>query len=296
MLVKIKTGATLSGAEQEFVESLRLFPTTCLAVIDLEVGDNGARQVDAVLFTARGITVIEVRGFRRRQSGILNVPGDGPWTISDAPVDLDDEGTVSPSDQLEHAVYAVKSRLERALLDPGHVCGAVVLVPFRGVVVRPARTNLRPGIDILAANARDATELRIYLESFSAGPRDWTADRVFSACRALGADSGPSRAELIADGFDAVAPEANPLGLPEAKPPRVAAIPGEPTRRQSIASWVVVALAVIGLLVVLGAVISGIAHDSGRAHPDPGSGSSSSSEPSPPPYRPVECWPLQPDC
>ncbi|MFQ6326570.1 nuclease-related domain-containing protein [Nocardia sp. CWNU-33] len=295
MLVKIKTGATLSGAEQEFVESLRLFPTTCLAVVDLDVGDNGTRQVDAVLFTARGITVIEVRGFRRRQSGIFNISADGPWTISDARADLDDDGVVSPTDQLEHAVYAVKSRLERALFDPGHVCGAVVLVPFHGVVVRPARTNLRPGIDVLAANARDATELRIYLEGFSAGPRNWTADRVFAAYRALGVDNGPSRAELIADGFDAVLPDPNPIGLPEAGPLWVAPIPGEPTRRQSIASWIVLALAVIGIFVVIGAVISGIAHDSGRAHPEPGSGMTSST-PAPPPYHPVECWPLQPDC
>ncbi|MFQ6393689.1 nuclease-related domain-containing protein [Nocardia sp. KC 131] len=295
MLVKMKTGATLSGAEQEFVESLRLFPTTCLAVVDLDVGANGTRQVDVVLLTARGITVIEVRGFLRRQSGILDIPGDGPWTISEARVELDGDGAVSPLDQLEHAVHAVKSRLERALLDPGHVCGAVVLVPFRGVVVRPARTNLRPGIDVLTANARDATELRIYLESFSAGPRDWTADRVFAACRALGVDNGPSRAELIADGFAAVAPDPNQFGLAGAGLPRAAPVPDQPTRRQSVASLVAVVLAVIGILVVLGGIISGIAHDSGRAHPEPG-GATSSTEPSPPPYSPVECWPLQPDC
>jgi hypothetical protein len=295
MLVKIKTGASLSGAEQEFVESLRLFPTTGLAVVDLEVGDNGTRQVDAVILTPRGLTVIEVRGFRRRQSGLLNVPADGPWTISDAPVDMDDEGPVSPTDQLEHAVYAVKSRLERGLLDPGHVCGAVVLVPFRGVVVRPARTNLRPGIDVVVANARDATELRIYLESFSAGPRSWTADRVFAACGALGITKGwPSRAELIADGFDAVQPEPHVPQVQEVKP-RVAPLPGEPSRRQSAASWSVFALAIVGLLVVLGVIIDAVVHDSG--HPNPVSDNRTTSvTPAPPPYHPVDCWPFQPNC
>ncbi|WP_227997327.1 nuclease-related domain-containing protein [Nocardia australiensis] len=295
MLVKIEAGASLSGAEHEFVECLRLFPTTCLALVDLAVSDNGSRQVDAVLITPRGITVIEVKGFRRRQSGILDVPADGPWTISDAAVDFDDEGSVGPVDQLEHAVYAVKSRLERGLLDPGHVCGAVALLPFRGAVVRPARTNLRPGIDVVVANTRDATELRIYLESFSAGPRSWTADRVFGACEALGVTSGPSRAELIADGFDAVRPEPHMPQPPEPKP-QVAPMPGAPSSRQNIASWTVLAIAIIGLLLILGVIVDAVVHD--VRHPDPGSNGTqtTSVDPSPKSYRPVECWPFQPNC
>ncbi|WP_330250761.1 NERD domain-containing protein [Nocardia sp. NBC_00565] len=293
MLVKIKPGADLSGAEREFVECLRSFPTTGVALLDFEVGDHGARQVDAVILTPRGITVADIKGFRRRQSGILNIPADGPWTISAEPADLDEENSGNPVDHLEHSVHAVKTSLEQALIDPGHICGAVALVPFRGVAVRPARTNLRPGMDIVVANARDATELRIYLEGFSAGPRSWTADRVFGACDALGVAEKPSRAELLADGFDAVQPEAP---MPSAREVRQHAIPAPlpPSRRQTTAGWVVFAVALLGMVVVLIGIANSLAHDSARpAEPET---TTTSVTPSPPPYRPIECWPFQTNC
>ncbi|WP_062983476.1 nuclease-related domain-containing protein [Nocardia anaemiae] len=293
MLVKIKTGTILSGAEQEFVECLRLYPTTAVALIGLEVGDHGSRRVDAVILTPRGITVADIKGFRRRQSGILNIPGDGRWTISAEPADLDEEISGNPVDQLEHSVHAVKTRLERALIDPGHICGAVVLVPFRGVAVRPARTNLRPGLDVLVSNARDATELRIYLEGFSAGPRSWTADRVVAACDALGAEK-PSRAELLADGFDEVQPKAPSLSAREMRQ-HVIPAPLPPSKRQTAAGWVVFAAALVGMVVVLIVIASSLAHDSADPAREPNT-STPSVTPSPPPYHPTPCWPLQTNC
>ncbi|MEV6137285.1 nuclease-related domain-containing protein [Nocardia sp. NPDC051990] len=294
MLVKIKTGANLSGAEQEFVECLRSYPTTGVALVGLEVGENGSRRVDAVILTPRGITVIDIKGFQRRQSGILNIPGDGPWTISAEPADLDEEISGNPVDQLEHSVHAVKTRLERALVDPGHICGAVVLMPFRGVAVRPARTNLRPGMDIIVANVRDATELRIYLEGFSAGPRSWTADRVVATCAALGATEKPFRAELLADGFDEVQPKAPSLSAREMRQHAIPA-PLPPSRRQTAAGWAVFAVALVGMVVVLIVITSSLAHDSAHPAREPDT-STTSVTPSPPPYHPIECWPLQQNC
>ncbi|MFX0579843.1 nuclease-related domain-containing protein [Nocardia nepalensis] len=294
MLVKIKTGANLSGAEQEFVECLRTYPTTGVALLDLAVGDRGSRRVDAVILTPRGITVADIKGFRRRQNGILNISPDGPWTISAEPADLDEEISGNPVDHLEHSVHAVKTTLERALIDPGHICGVAVLVPFRGVAVRPARTNLRPGMDIVVANARDATELRIYLEGFSAGPRSWTADRVFAACDALGVAEKPSRAELLADGFDAVQPEAPTPSAREARQ-HVIPAPLPPSRRQTTAGWVVFAVALLGLVAVLVVIANSLAHDSAHPAREPDT-STPSVTPSPPPYRPIECWPFQTNC
>ncbi|MET8875560.1 nuclease-related domain-containing protein [Nocardia sp. NPDC004604] len=293
MLVKIKTGANLSGAEQEFVECLRSYPTTGVALLDLTVGDHGSRRVDAVILTPRGITTADVKGFRRRQNGILSIPGDGPWTISAEPAEFDEEISGDPVDHLEHSVHAVKITLERALIDPGHICGVVVLVPFRGVAVRPARTNLRPGMDVLVANARDAAELRIYLDGFSAGPRSWTADRVAAACAALGAEK-PSRAELLADGFDAVQPEAP---TPSARDLRQHVIPAPlpPSRRQTTTGWAIFAVALLGMVVVLIVIANSLAHDS--AQPARESDTTTTSvTPSPPPYRPIECWPFQTKC
>ncbi|WP_378734410.1 nuclease-related domain-containing protein [Nocardia brasiliensis] len=291
MLVRVKPGAQLSGAEQEFVECLRSYPSAALAMIDLQVGD---RQIDAVVWTPRGLSVLEVKGFRRRQSGILNISAAGPWKISDADADLD-EPSGSPSDRLEHGIYAVKNTLERALLDPGHVCGAVVLVPFRGAVVRPSRTNLRPGLDVVVGNVADATELRIYLEGFSAGPRKWTADRVIGDCTALGlADLAPTRAELVAAGFEQVAQE-TPSVIARPPKPRPEPTPGVATKRQAYAGWAVVALAIVGMIAVLGVVVTSLAQDS--SHPDPRETSSTQPpSPSPSPPRPTTCWPFQPDC
>ncbi len=294
MLVKIRPGAQLSGAEQEFVDCLRANPSTAFAAVDAQVGDNGTRQIDAVVITPRGITVVEVRGFRRRQSGILGVSDDESWTISDNPADFDDESAANPVERLEQAVYAVKSKLERALIDPGHVCGVVALIPFRGVVVRPARTNLRSGIDVVVANVPDATELRIYLDGFAAGPRSWSADRVISAATALGA-TAPSRAELIADGFDELAVHSHLPVADVAPPPPAPPPPRPPTRTQHAATWAVVAAAVIGMLVVLGVVATAVARD----EPHTGSGPETTSAtvaPSPPPYQPRDCYPFQTDC
>ncbi|MFE7744271.1 NERD domain-containing protein [Nocardia sp. NPDC057455] len=290
MLVRIRPGAELSGAEREFVACLRSYPTTGLAVIDLEA-DN--RRVDAVVWTPRGLTVLEVHGFQRRQSGILSTPAEGPWKISDAPVELDDPESGSPAERVEHGIYAVKHMLQRALQDPGHISGAVVLVPFRGAVVRPARTNLRPGLDVVVGNVTDATELRIYLEGFSAGPRDWTADRVVGACGALGlAEIAPARDELLEAGFEDHAPE--PVTTIARTPkPRVEPKPGAPTKSQAYAGWSVVVIAVVGILFVLGVIATALAHDS--AQPIPATGTTSPT-PAPPSHRPTECFPFQRNC
>ncbi|KIA64806.1 NERD domain-containing protein [Nocardia vulneris] len=289
MLVRVRPGAQLSGAEQEFVECLRSYPSPALAMVDLQVAE---RQIDAVVWTPRGLTVLEVRGFQRRQSGILNISADGPWKISDADADLDEQPG-RPSDRLENGMVAVKHTLERALLDAGHVCGAVVLVPFRGAVVRPSRTNLRPGLDVVVGNVSDATELRIYLEGFSAGPRRWTADRVIGDCTALGlGELTPSRAELVDAGFEQVAQE-SPSVIPRPPKPRVEPTPGVATKRQSYAGWGVVALALAGMVVVLGVIANSLVHDS--SHPQTET-STTSPTPSPPPYHPTSCYPFQTDC
>ncbi|WP_406267181.1 NERD domain-containing protein [Nocardia sp. NBC_00881] len=292
MLVRVRSGAQLSGAEQEFVACLRSYPTTGLAMIDLEA-DN--RRIDAVVWTPRGLTVLEVHGFERRQSGILSIPADGPWKISDAPVQLDDLGSGSPSARVEHGIYAVKHMLERSLQDPGHISGAVVLIPFRGAVVRPSRTTLRPGLDVVVGNVADATELRIYLEGFSAGPRNWTADRVIGACHALGlADLVPPRTELIDAGFEENVPEATTTIARQPKP-RVEPTPGVATRQQAYAGWTVVAVAVVGMVLVLGVIATALAHDSAQQAPAADT-TTMSPTPSPPPYRPAECWPFQSNC
>ncbi|MFD3592675.1 NERD domain-containing protein [Nocardia sp. NPDC058640] len=305
MLVRIRPGAQLTGAERELVECLRDYPSTGLALVDCQVGD---RRLGAVIVTPRGITVLEVRGFRRRQSGLLTVATDGSWKISDSPLDLEDESTNALTDQVEHGVHAVRVALEQALQEGKHVCGAVILVPYRGVVVRPARTTLRPGLDVLVANTVDAHELRVYLEGFSAAPREWTVDRVINTCTALGVGEVPSRAELAEEGFAAnrpaptpVAPQVRPVRKVSAPPP-----PVDPSRRGKLVGVAVFVAALIGVFVVFLVVGMALLQESPKTRPmsdtsqttsttrAPVLGPSTTSAPVTP--RKTACWPFQTDC
>ncbi|MFJ2667979.1 NERD domain-containing protein [Nocardia fluminea] len=293
MLVRIRPGAELTGAERELVDCLRAYPSTGLALVDCRVGD---RRLGAVIVTPRGITVLEVKGFRRRQSGLLTAAADGTWMISDSPLDLAADTSNGLTDRVEHGVHAVRVALERALQDSRHVCGAVVLVPYRGVVVRPARTALRPGLDVLVANSVDAHELRVYLAGFSAGPREWTVERVLNTCTALGAVEVPTRAELVEEGFDAHRPAPAPV-VAQVRRFSEPAPPPDPSRRGKFVGIGLFAAALLGIFVVF--VVVGVALLQDSPHPRPMSDTSQTSTPrapSPATPRKTECWPFQREC
>ncbi|MEV6657014.1 NERD domain-containing protein [Nocardia fluminea] len=293
MLVRIRPGAELTGAERELVDCLRAYPSTGLALVDCQVGD---RRLGAVIVTPRGITVLEVKGFRRRQSGLLTAAADGTWMISDSPLDLEADASNGLTDRVEHGVHAVRVALERALQDSRHVSGAVVLVPYRGVVVRPARTALRPGLDVLVANSVDAHELRVYLEGFSAGPREWTVERVLNTCTALGAAEVPTRAELVEEGFDAHRPAPAPM-VTQVRRFSEPAPPPDPSRRGKFVGIGLFAAALLGIFVVF--VVVGVALLQDSPHPRPMSDTSQTSTPRAPSTatpRKTECWPFQREC
>ncbi|MFC8382575.1 NERD domain-containing protein [Nocardia sp. NPDC057272] len=293
MLVRIRPGAELTGAERELVDCLRAYPSTGLALVDCRVGD---RRLGAVIVTPRGITVLEVKGFRRRQSGLLTAAADGTWMISDSPLDLEADASNGLTDRVEHGVHAVRVALERALQDSRHVSGAVVLVPYRGVVVRPARTALRPGLDVLVANSVDAHELRVYLEGFSAGPREWTVERVLTTCTALGVVEAPSRAELVEEGFDTHRRAPTPVA-PQVRKFSEPAPPPDPSRRGKLVGIGLFAAAVLGIFVVF--VVVGVALIQDSPHPRPMSDTSQTSTtraPTSATPRKTECWPFQPEC
>ncbi|WP_410871030.1 NERD domain-containing protein [Nocardia sp. A7] len=293
MLVRIRPGAELTGAERELVECLRAYPSTGLALLDCRVGD---RRLGAVIVTPRGITVLEVKGFRRRQSGLLSAGADGTWMISDSALDLDAEPSNGLTDRVEHGVHAVRVALEQALQDSKHVSGAVVLVPYRGVVVRPARTALRPGLDVLVANTVDAHELRVYLEGFSAGPPEWTIDRVLNTCATLGGVEVPSRAELAEEGFadrrSAQAPVVAPVRRFSEPAP-----PPDPSRRGKLVGIGLFVGALLGILVLFVVVGVALVQDSPNSRPMSDTTQTSTTRaPTSVTPRKTECWPFQPDC
>ncbi|WP_328388913.1 nuclease-related domain-containing protein [Nocardia sp. NBC_00416] len=289
MLVKVDDRAELCAAEQEFVTCLRQLPTTGLAVVDLRIGtQRGTRQIGAVIWTPQGVLVIEVVGFRSRQSGVLVVSQDQQWRVGDLAADLELEFGVNPVRRLETAVQEVRLTFERADYDPGQLCGAVALVPMRGAVLRPGRETLRPGLDVVVGNAVEFTELRIFLENFAPGPPRWTLGRVCAATRAL-IGWAPDRAELLAAGFEEKLPEPpkKPRGRPSWRRP-------ESGRAQELLGWAVLGVAVLGMLMVLAAIIGSLLSDGPASEP---AAPSSTIAPSMPARGgPVECWPLQPDC
>ncbi|MEU1985925.1 nuclease-related domain-containing protein [Nocardia sp. NPDC019395] len=289
MLVKVDDRAELSAAESEFVECLRQLPSTGLAIVDLRIGTRrGTRQVGAVIWTPQGILVVEVIGFRTKQSGMLTVSTERPWRVGEATADLDVGLGGDPVNRVESAVREVQVAFERATYDPGQLCGAVVLVPMRGAVVRPARETLRPGLDVVVGNAADPTELRIFLENFAPGPPRWTLGRVCAATRAL-TGWAPERGELITAGFEDKLPE------PAKSPRRRIPLRRPDSRRvHDVIGWSVLTVAVVGVLVVLVAIIGSLLADGPAA--EPAAPSSSTQPAAPPPAGPSECWPLQPDC
>ncbi|MFI5714477.1 nuclease-related domain-containing protein [Nocardia sp. NPDC051750] len=289
MLVKVDDRAELSVAEREFVECLRALPSTGLAIVDLRIGtQRGTRQIGAVIWTPQGILVVEVIGFRRKQSGMLTVSTERPWRVGEEDADLVVEFGADPVRAVESAVREVQLTFDRATYDPGQLCGAVVLVPLRGAVVRPARETVRPGLDVVVGNVAEPTELRIFLENFAPGPPRWTLGRVCAATRAL-TGWAPERRELIAAGFDDKLPEP-----PKASRKRPALRRPDSRRVHDAIGWSVLAVAVVGVLVVLAAIAGSLLADGPAAEP---AAPSSSSEPvAPPPAGPTACWPLQPDC
>ncbi|MGW5388162.1 nuclease-related domain-containing protein [Nocardia sp. NPDC003963] len=290
MLVKVDDRAELSAAEKEFVECLRQLPTTGLAIVDLRIGtQRGTRQIGAVIWTPQGVLVVDVVGFRSRQSGVLTVSSERPWRVGDIEADLELEFGVNPVRQLEAAVREVELTFERATYDAGQLCAAVALVPMRGAVLRPGRETLRPGLDVVVGNAVESTELRIFLENFAPGPPRWTLGRVCAATRAL-TGWAPERGELIAAGFEDKLPE--PPRKPRQRPGWRRPDSG---RTQDAIGWAVLTVAVLGMLLVLGA-IAGSLLTAGPAA-EPAAPPSTTVEPTVPVSGgPVECWPLQPGC
>lgn len=293
MLIKVGGRAELTAAEQEFVECLRLYPTAGLALIDVRIGHNGsARHINAVVWTPQGMTVFEVIGLRSDRSGTLDVQPNDVWKIGKSAADIDLAPGVDPSDRLENAVSEVGRALQRSLLDPGPIWGAVALVTFRNAVVRPGRSQLRFGRDVVVCNTNASTEMRTYLENFAPGAQRWTADRVRHSAAALGADD-LTREDLFAAGFAETLPQ--PGDTAKAKPPRVERLP-ESTRRQRTAGWTVVVTAVLGMMVVLAMIGSGLAADPAGGRASIPSSTTTTTEPVPAPYTPEPCWPLQPSC
>ncbi|MGW1739929.1 nuclease-related domain-containing protein [Nocardia sp. NPDC001965] len=290
MLVKVDDRAELSAAEQEFVECLRQLPTTGLAIVNLRIGtQRGTRQIGAVIWTPQGVLVLDVVGFRSRQSGVLTVSQERPWRVGDATADLELDFGANPVRQLETAMREVELTFERATYDPGQLCGAVVLVPMRGAVLRPGRETLRPGLDVVVGNAVESTELRIFLENFAPGPPRWTLGRVCAATRAL-TGWAPERGELIAAGFEDKLPE--PPRTPRQRPSWRRPDSG---RTQDAVGWVVLTVAVLGMIVVLGAIVGSLLADGPAT--GPAAPPSTTVEPTVPVSGgPVECWPLQPGC
>ena len=288
MLVKVDDRAELSAAEQEFVQCLRNCSITGLALVDLRIGtQRGTRQISAVIWTTQGILVVEALGFRSRQGGVLTVSADQPWRVGAAVADLDLDLGVNAIARLEGAVGEVQSAFARTQYDPGQICGAVVLVPHRGVVLRPGRETVRPGIDVVVTQSAETTELRIFLENFAPGPPRWTRGRVSAATQALIGWS-PDRAELADAGF------AEKIADPIER-----RFPGTQWRLSGrltdLLGWGVLVVAVSGMLVVLVAIVGSLMADAPAA--GPAAPPTSTVEPTvPAPAGPVECWPLQPDC
>ncbi|MDU0287681.1 nuclease-related domain-containing protein [Saccharothrix longispora] len=227
MLVRVQNEAALSGAERRLVEWLGSwvgsYALPGAAMVNCNVpGSNGAtRQVDAVVWSPHGCVVVEVKGFTRRQDGVLRIPLNGGWTVDGQPAALHTSGEANPVEQLRTNLYAVKNGLRSAGVDPGFVAGVVLVLPIRGARVELDHSMLPPGVDVVLASGQKP--LRGYFHRLVRHHPVWAADDVASAFTALDlSDFTPERDELLAHGFsDQISREPRPRPATARPAPRV---------------------------------------------------------------------------
>ncbi len=208
------SGEGLSGAEARVVWLWRRWigehALPGLALVNVNVPrKGGVRQVDALLFTPHGLLVCEIKGFTRPQPGVLTVPLNGPWLVNGEPAALHTLATANPHEQLRGGLFDTKNALQAAGMER-FVSGAVILVPQDAVLELGDTSNVGPGIDVVVAKQKMLRRLVHQMRDRARQPC-WSADTVLAACRALDLHTlTPARDELLADGFPATLPAAEP--------------------------------------------------------------------------------------
>ncbi len=169
MIVVVADETELEGAEQIVGAAIRdqMSDAGGIAVFRCHVAESrgGSVEVDALVCTPQGATVVEVKGFTERQAGILATPPNGPWTIDGEPAALYHATRVpNPFVQVRRQVFAVKNMLQQAGIF-GWVNAVIALVPQPGSDITLEETRIADGYRAVLVDRDDSTPLHDYFHA-----------------------------------------------------------------------------------------------------------------------------------
>lgn len=188
MLLLINNPADLSSAERRLAEWVRWSPAQPgVALLNVQVpGRRHTHQIDALIWTPQECVVVEVKGFRSRQNGVLAIPANGPWRMDDGRLAdvYGNDSQRSPTNQALTNTMIAKNWISDST---GRRCY------LRGLVL----VMLLPGQDIPALDygrlphdttviVEDFDVFRYYLNTFASGPVRWTGGQIADAIDDLG--------------------------------------------------------------------------------------------------------------
>ncbi|MFI5498641.1 NERD domain-containing protein [Nocardia asteroides] len=208
MIVVVADETELEGAEQIVAAAIRDWASEAggVAVFRCHVPESrgGSVEVDALVCTPQGATVLEVKGFTARQDGVLATPPNGPWTVDGAEAALYHAVRVpNPFVQVRRQVFAAKNLLQQSGIF-GWVNAVVVLVPQPGSRITLEESRIADGYRAVLVDRDDATALRDYFHAETGRTVRLSVNdvrRVFAALNLT--HLLPSRVDLADQGFPA---------------------------------------------------------------------------------------------
>lgn len=208
VIVVVADETELEGAEQIVAAAIRDWASEAggVAVFRCHVPESrgGSVEVDALVCTPQGATVLEVKGFTARQDGVLATPPNGPWTVDGAEAALYHAVRVpNPFVQVRRQVFAAKNLLQQSGIF-GWVNAVVVLVPQPGSRITLEESRIADGYRAVLVDRDDATALRDYFHAETGRTVRLSVNdvrRVFAALNLT--HLLPSRVDLADQGFPA---------------------------------------------------------------------------------------------
>ncbi|MDO3646716.1 NERD domain-containing protein [Nocardia mangyaensis] len=169
MIVVVADETELEGAEQIVGTAIRDWASDAggVAVFRCHVPESrgGSVEVDALVCTPQGATVVEVKGFTARQDGTLATPPNGPWTIDDEPAALYHAARVpNPFVQVRRQVFAAKNLLQQSGIF-GWVNAVIALVPQPGSDITIEETRIADGYRAVLVGRDDSSALHDYFNA-----------------------------------------------------------------------------------------------------------------------------------
>ncbi|WP_225730350.1 MULTISPECIES: nuclease-related domain-containing protein [unclassified Nocardia] len=205
MLVRVQNPAG-TNAERALIDWLRTWkdPSSPHGVATINASlfhQDRLHQFDAIVWTPSSCVIIEAEALVARQDGVLEIPLNGPWTISGEPAALEGRDRRTPLEKSREHTYALYNWLAARGLGQRVVHGIVLVVPLRGAELTIQQAWSDPSFDVVLGD--DPSRLRSYFEQLAEEEQFlWTANDIAVAFRGLGIlPYLPAPQDLINEGF-----------------------------------------------------------------------------------------------